>query len=351
MYIVFSILIFGFLIVIHELGHFAAARACGVRVNEFSIGMGPTLLKRQGKETLYSLRLIPIGGFCAMEGEDEASDDTGSFSEKPHWKRLIILMAGSAANFLAGFLVIAVLCAGMTRFVGTTLTDLAEGFPHEGTDGLMEGDTIYSINGRRTYYSPDFLTFMALANGAPVDMVVLRDGEKLLLEEFPLEALNYGTEEAPDIRYGVSFNQITGSVWEQTKYICYNAMNYVRSVWISLEMLFSGQAGVNDLAGPVGMVGMMNDLGQSAETASEGLRSIVSFGAFIAINLAVMNMLPIPGLDGGHIFLMAISWCVEKITRRKLNPKYEGYINTAGLVLLFGLMAFVMLNDIIKLFQ
>lgn len=350
LYIIIAIFIFGFLIAIHELGHFTAAKLLGVKVNEFAVGMGPKLLKKQGKETLYTLRLLPIGGFCAMEGEDEAVSDPRAFTSVPRWRRLIILAAGSFMNLLAGFIVIVVLTLSIQGFVGTTLTGLADGFPLEGENGLMVGDTILSVNGERLYYSDDFLTFMELSGGAPVDLVVRRGGAKITLNDFPLTKREYTDENgAARERYGVTFNELAPTLGEKMKYASYTTVNNVRLIRVSLAMLFSGQAGVGDLSGPVGIVSMMSEYGTSAATISLGLRRVFTLGAFIAINLAVMNMLPIPALDGGRILFMLLTALIEKIIRRRVNPKYEGYIHAGAMILLLGLMALVLINDVVRI--
>ena len=179
MYIVLAIIVFGILIATHELGHFTVAKLCGVKVNEFAIGMGPVILKKQGKETLYSLRLLPIGGFCAMEGEDEDTGDERAFAVQRKWKKLLILAAGAFMNFLFGFIIVVILFMGAKSFVGTTVTELADGFPYGGENGIMTGDEIVSVNGYRTYYSTDFSTFMSMDGDGVVDLVIKIDGEKI----------------------------------------------------------------------------------------------------------------------------------------------------------------------------
>lgn len=350
MYIIIAILAFGFLIAIHELGHFMAAKAFNVKVVEFSMGMGPRLLKKQGKETLYSLRALPIGGSCLMEGEDEETPDPRSFTAQARWKRFIILVAGSFMNFLAGALVVLILVSQAASFSGNTLMGLADGFPRKGEDGLMVGDQIVSINGERIYYLNDFVMFMSLAGDKPVDLVVLRNGEKIIYGNFPLQKRLYPGETVP--RYGVSFNKIDASFGEKLKYAGYTTMNFMRMTRVSLSMLFSGAAGLQDLSGPVGIVSAINQVGQdTTATTGEKLMNVANFCAFIAVTLAVMNLLPIPALDGGRIFFMIVTYLIEKIIRRHINPKYEGYIHTAGFVLLLGLMAVVMVNDVVKLFH
>jgi regulator of sigma E protease len=350
MYIIIAIIAFGFLIAIHELGHFVAAKLCGVRVNEFAIGMGPAILKKQGKETLYALRLLPIGGFCAMEGEDGDSEDPRAFSSQARWKRLIILAAGAFMNFLVGFIVVIILCMQMHSFVGTTITDLADGFPNAGADGLMVGDTIVALDGERLYYSSDFSTFIARDTDGQVDLEIIRNGDKIQLEDFPLEMREYTDADGQTrLRYGITFNSIEGTFGQQLKYSTYTTMNFVRLIRVSLSDLFHGAVGLKDLSGPVGIVSVINDVGNASAEVSDAISNIAYLFAFIAVNLAVMNMLPLPALDGGRIFFLIVTWIIERISRRRLNPKYEGYIHAAGLVLLMGLMVVVMISDVVKI--
>lgn len=352
MYIIIAIIVFGILIVIHELGHFTAAKAFGVKVLEFSVGMGPRLFKKQGKETLYSLRVLPLGGSCLMEGEDSDSEDMRSFTSQARWKRFIILAAGAFMNFLFGVIIIAVLVSQIKGFTGTKITALADGFPLQGENGLMAGDTIVSVNGERLYYADDFLMFMSLAWEKPVDLVIERNGRQIALNNFPLTPREYTTNGVKELRYGVSFNSIQPTVGEKLKYTGYRTMNYVRLIRISLAQLFSGAVGIKDLSGPVGIASMFNQVGQDQTiTTGQKLVSIANFSAFIAINLAVFNLLPIPALDGGRILFMAVTYVIEKISRRRIDPKYEGYIHTAGFMLLIGLMLFVMVNDVVKIFN
>ena len=351
MYIVIAILIFSLLIVIHELGHFLMAKAFKVNVIEFSVGMGPRLLKKQGKHTLYSLRALPIGGSCLMEGEDEETGSEGSFSEQPRWKRLLILLAGPFMNFVFGAIVVLILVSQIPFFVGPTITSLADGFPLEGKDGLTVGDRIVSVDGERVYYSDDFSTFMMLYGENDVDIVVLRDGNKVALNDLPLVQREYVYNGETQLKYGITFEKINATAGERIKYAAYSTMNYVRLVRVSLTELFTGRVGWGEVAGPVGIVDIMNDVGQSSQSFMAGLYNMASLGALIAVNLAVMNLLPIPALDGGRIFFMFVTFFVEKISRKHINPKYEGYVHAAGFVLLMGLMLVIMVNDVVKLFN
>ncbi|MBE6948366.1 MAG: RIP metalloprotease RseP [Ruminococcaceae bacterium] len=347
MYIILAILAFGILIATHELGHFMAAKACGVRVNEFAIGMGPAIFKKQGKETLYSLRILPVGGFCAMEGEDEKSEDPRAFSSQKAWKKLIILVAGVAMNFIFGFIIMLIIFSRFNYYAGTTIDSLADGFPLE--DQIMVGDTVYSIDGHRIYYADDFSTYMSRGNGETVDMVVVRDGEKVKLDNLPLTLREYVDNGETQLRYGITFNVIEAKFKDKIAYSWYETHNSVRLVLMGLTDLVTGKLGVQDMGGVVQVVDVINEVGQQSETTSAALWNIAYICGFIAINLAVMNILPIPALDGGRVFFLLVTFVIEKITRKKVNPKYEGYIHAICLLLLLGLMVFVTYHDILRI--
>lgn len=348
MYIILAVLIFGVLVATHELGHFLAAKLCGVRVLEFSIGMGPVLWKKQGEETLYSWRLLPFGGFCAMDSEDEASEDPRAFTNQHPLKRAFILVAGSAVNFLVGFLIIITLYSGAQGFVKPVVTDFFEGCPYVGEDGFLAGDQIWKVNGERIY-SPGDLGLFAQRGGPVSDIVLIRDGQKVYLKNYPLRPVEYIIDGQPGMYYGFHFREVASGPLATLEYSWYEALGFVRLVRISLVDLFGGAVSVKELQGPVGIVDMMNQVGQSAETTAAGVSSALMMGAFIGINLAVVNMLPIPALDGGRIVFLILTWGLEKILRRRINPRYEGYLHAAGLALLLGLMVFVLYNDIARM--
>ena len=346
MYIILAILMFGVLIAVHELGHFIAAKACGVRVEEFAIGMGPALLKKQGKETLYALRLLPIGGYCAMAGEDEAMDDPRAFTSQAPWKRVIILAAGATMNFLIGLVLIFIVYSGAEAFSTPVVTEFFDGCPYESADGLQAGDRFYSIDGHRIYFSSNVTTYLT-RHGTTHDVVVIRDGEKVSLEGFRLEPLEYEGMEGK--YFGFRFTDTEdATLGVKLRNTWYCALDFVRMVYMSLGDLIGGAVGVKDLSGPVGIVSLMNDVGKESANTADALLNICYLAGFIAVNLAVMNLLPIPALDGGRIFLLLVTILIEAVTRRKLDPKYEGYIHTAGMVLLLMLMAYVMWNDIVR---
>lgn len=354
MYIVLAILLFGILIAVHELGHFIAAKKLGVQVNEFAIGMGPKLFSRQRGETLYCLRLLPIGGACVMEGEDEETPNPRAFTAQKRWKRVIILAAGAFMNFVFGLLLLLIIGMNVMATTSTTLSSLADGFPNEGEAGLMAGDTLVSLNGNRLYYFDDVSMFLSLpdAQDGVVDLVIRRDGEKITLKDFPLERREYlNANGEPELLFGLNFTRTATTFWSKIQYSFYKAFNFARIVRVSLVELFTGGAGLSDLAGPVGIVSTINEVANdpNIETTGERIYYVLNFGALIAVNLAVMNLLPIPALDGGRIFGILVTFVIEKITRRRLNPKYEGYIHAAGLALLMLLMVVVLISDVVKL--
>ncbi len=348
MYIIIAIIIFGILIAIHEFGHFTAAKLCGVKVEEFAIGMGPALFKKQKGETLYALRILPIGGFCAMAGEDEESDDPRAFTNQGFWKKFVILCAGSFMNLVLGIVLILIMYAGAQAFVTPTIDHFMDGCPYEGTQAMQAGDTFYSIDGQRIYLVSDVSSFLMRGDGV-YDIVMLRDGEKVELKDFALTTKTYAEYADEGPKYGFVFGYTEATFGAKLEYTWNTTLEFSRLVWLGLGDLINGKVGLKDMSGPVGIVDMMNEVGQQAESAKAAADNLLYISAFIAINLAIMNMLPIPALDGGRVFLMIVTVIIEAVSHKKLDPKYEGYIHLGGMVLLLGLMALVMYNDIAKL--
>lgn len=352
MSVLFAILLFSLLIFVHELGHFVTAKMSGVQVNEFSMFMGPAIWKKQVGETLYSIRCIPIGGFCAMEGEDEDTENPRSFQKAAWWKRLIILAAGSTMNFLAGLLLLAITVAPAEQFVTPVVAQIEEGCALAGEYGIQVGDRIVELDGEKIYVQSDFSVILALNPGDVHDLVLERNGEKVVLEKFTMEKREFPDENGgTTLRYGFSFSLEDATLFNKAGYIWNTALDTVRTVRLSLQMLFTGQAGLQDMTGPVGIVQVMSDTAAQSETTREALMNLVSIGSFIAINLAVMNLLPIPALDGGRIVCLLLTTAVEAVTKRKIDPKYEGYLHAVGMILLLLLMAVIMFKDIFTLFK
>ncbi len=337
--VLFALLIFSLIIFVHELGHFLTARLFKVKVHEFAIGMGPKLFSRQKGETTYSIRAIPIGGFCGMEGEDTASNDEGSFSAKPWYAKLIILAAGAAMNVLLGFVISIIfvsISASQHGIASTTVETVQEQSPL--ADFLEAGDRVLSVNGNKVHIKTDIDFAMQQSGGAATEIKILRDG-KVLTKSFTPLAAKYsdGTPAyligfIPTVEKANISNVMHQSFW--------------RTVWmgklvfVSLGMIIRGQASVSDISGPVGVVDAMNSQAQTG-----GLAALLYLASFISVNIGIMNLLPIPALDGGRIFFVLI----EAIRRKPIPPEKEGIVHFVGLILLLGIMVFATWNDIMRL--
>lgn len=352
MSVLFAILLFSILIFVHELGHFAAAKLSGVQVNEFSMFMGPALWKKQIGETLYSVRLIPIGGYCAMEGEDSDTESPRSFQKAAWWKRLLILVAGAAMNFLMGIILMFIVYMPAHQVVEPVIDSFESFSTVDGASGLQVGDKILELDGEKIFVQSDFSLILSLNPGEIHDLVVLRDGTKvnlpnLLMERHPVVAEDGSTQ----MLYGMNFTLKQLDFAGKLQYAWLQCLDTVRLVRLSLQMLFTGKAGLSEMSGPVGIVQQMSTVAQASPSALDAVLNLLYYGAFIAINLAVMNLLPFPALDGGRVIGLLVTTAVEAFTRKKIDPKYEGYLHGAGMIFLLGLMAIIMFKDIFVLFR
>ena len=351
MSIVFGILLFSLVIFSHELGHFLTAKLFGVQVNEFSIFMGPAIAKWQRGETLYAIRCIPFGGYCAMEGEDADSENPRAFGAAKWWKRLIILLAGSAVNFLVGLLLLGILYIPAKQVIVPEITVVEEGSLVGGENGLQVGDRFLEIDGEKVYINQDFNVLMLINEGEVHDLVIRRGEEIVRLDDFVMKKAEF---ENPDgtksMRYGFSFGMQDLSFGMKIELAWNTAMSYVRAVKLSLGMLFSGKAGMADLSGPVGIVQQMSASADAADSVGGALVNVTNMVAMLALNLAVMNVLPIPALDGGRAVCLLLTTAVEAIFKKKINPKYEAYLHAGGMILLLILLAVITFKDIWNLF-
>ena len=350
--ILFAVLIFSFLIFIHELGHFVCAKLSGVQVNEFSMFMGPVIWKKKKGETLYSLRCIPIGGFCAMEGEDSDTENPRSFQKAKWWKRLIILIAGAAMNFLAGLVILGIVYAPAEAYQAPVISSF-EDYATVDDYGLQLGDEIVEIDGSKVLLLGDVSVLLTLNEGDYHDLVVRRDGQLVELDNFFLER-HAVTQEDGSVVYlcGFSYGKVVEFTFgSKLQYIWNTAVDWIRTVAWSLEMLVTGKVGLADISGPVGIVGTMTDVATSSASVLDAVLNLLYFGAFLAVNLAVMNLLPIPALDGGRIVALLLTTAIQAITKKQIDPKYEGYIHAVGMILLLALMAIIMFKDVIWLFK
>ena len=336
--IILAILAFGMLVIVHEFGHFITAKRGGVQVNEFWIGMGPTLLKKERNGTLYCLKLLPFGGACVMEGEDGESDSAHSFGKASLPRRMLIVAAGALMNFLIGFLIVLAVTRPNGPNGGYIVSTLADVDPASTAAGeLQAGDEILSVDGYRILVRTDFEMALSRGPDTTYEVTVRRDGEKLTLPAVRLEAAVEGEDGRKMI--GLTFAEQPDSIGMHLSMAARTSVNYARLVWVSLGMLVSGQVGVDQLSGPVGVASVM------ATTTSYSLAAFLQLVAFISINLGVMNLLPLPALDGGRLVFLII----EGIRRKPVPPQYEGYIHAAGLMLLLALMVYVTGQDIVRI--
>lgn len=343
MKIVIAILIFSIIIIFHELGHFLLAKANGVRVNEFSLGLGPTIIGFTKGETKYSLKLLPFGGACMMEGEDEESGDDRAFGKKSVWARISIVAAGPIFNFILAFIgAFIVLCN--TGYDLPVLTGVLEGHAAEAA-GMQAGDVIVKMDNTRIHFFRDISSYTQFNPGETVTVTYERDGERYETELTPQYDEEYGY-----YMYGfqASGERVKGNIFEILKYSFHEVGYWIDVTLGSLKMLVNGQVSVNDMSGPVGIVDMIGD----------GYEQSVSYGfwvtflqllyitIFLSANLGVMNLLPLPALDGGRLFFMII----EVIRRKRVDPNKEGMVHFVGMMLLFAFMIFVLFNDVRRLF-
>lgn len=328
---ILAIILFCVMIFPHELGHYIAAKRLGVKVNEFAFGMGPVIWKKQKGETLHSIRLFPIGGFCSMEGEDEDSDEPRAFNNKKPWQKIIILAAGSFMNVLCAILIMSIV-VGVLGFTTTTIDTVSEGSPAE-TAGIMAGDEITAIDGQPIEAWTDVSAAIASAEGGQIIMTVQRDGRTLEAAVTP--------EQTQDGAYLIGItSRVSHNPFRAVAEGAKSTWNITASMFQTMSQLFTGQLGADSLSGPVGMVQMVS------QTTQYGWWYYGFLTALICINLAIINMLPLPALDGGRIIFVIISM----ITGRPVSQKVEGTVHFVGIMLLFGLMAYVTFNDITRIF-
>ena len=326
-----AIIIFFILVGIHEFGHFAAAKLCGVKVLEFSLGMGPAVFKKQGKETLYSFRILPIGGFCKMEGEEESSNDPRSFSQKGPLKRFIVLVSGAMMNIILGFLVFIIMFSMINQVGSPVIDSFVENSPMIEA-GFQKGDVITKIDGTSVHIPEDIYLKLFTYKGGELEIQYKRNGEKKTAMLTPMNV---------DGMYYLGFKQQIKQLnfFTRTKNAFFYSIFTVKLVFASLGMLITGAVPASEMSGPVGIV---KEIGTAAH---EGIRSLLYLTGLITINLGVFNLLPLPALDGGHIIFVII----EAIRRKKIPPEKEGIVHAIGFALLFGLMIFATWNDIMRL--
>lgn len=374
---VVTILIFLVMITLHEFGHFAAAKATGVGVLEFSVGMGPAIFKKQGKNTLYSVRIFPIGGYCSLLGENGGSDEAGAFCNQKLWKRFLVVSAGAVVNLLLGFILFAVI-VGISGPFASNVIDSMDERSYLSEAGVMPGDRIVAINGHKVNFYQDIQLYSdEFADGSDFELTIKQDGKKKKLTvkpSFEERTITYNetsaevveiingiekrttesyTEPVPEEYVGKVFSQsryIMGFVARQEEVTAANIlpqawyyMSYVtRSIYTALGDLITGNAGIDSVSGPVGVADVVDSAMDSGEYRGINILLIV---AMLTVNLGIFNLLPLPALDGGRLFFMLI----ELVRGKPVSPEKEGMVHTIGLILLLLLAVVICFNDILKL--
>ena len=336
-YVLIMVLVFGVLIFIHELGHFMTARACGVHVKEFAIGMGPTIFSWNSKKhgTKYGLRLLPIGGFVSMTGEDEESDDPGAFCNKSVPRRMGIVVAGAAMNLLLGFLLMMVLVFSQGNLASNVIGRFDENAISSAK--LEVYDEIVKVGNVRVHTWEETVYEIMNQGYEPVDVTVVRNGERLTVED-----VSFGTMEESGAVFGncdfIPFAE-ERSFGNLMRHTFFRSTSTVKMVYDSLIGMFTGRFGLEAVSGPVGVAEVVGD------AAKASMQQFLYIVAVLSINLGVFNLIPFPALDGGRFLFLTI----EGIRRKPIDRNVEGYINFVGIILLFALMIFVTCKDILKL--
>lgn len=340
--IILAIIIFSFIVFFHEFGHFILAKKNGIDVEEFAIGMGPALCSKEYKGTKYAIRLFPIGGYCAM-GEDEAATDSpNNFNNKSVWARIYVIAAGPIFNFILAF-VFAVILTAMVGYDPPVVREVEQGYP-AAEAGIQKGDTIVKMGNKKINIYREISIYNQFHQGEDVEITYIHDGKKQTVTLTPKM-----DEESGYTRIGITGSGNTkANIFTSIQYGVYEVKFWICTTLESLKMLITGQIGADQLSGPVGIVSVVDNTYQQSK--SYGLFIVIAQMLNIAIllsaNLGVMNLLPLPALDGGRLVFLF----VEAIRRKRIPPEKEGYVHLVGIALLMVLMVFVMFNDIRRVF-
>lgn len=340
--IILAILVFGLIIFVHELGHFLLAKLNKIRVDEFSIGMGPRLISFVKGETRYSLKLLPIGGSCMM-GEDDVEDvGEGSFNSKSVWARISVVAAGAVFNFILA-LIFSMIVIGYTGYDEPVISGVLEDFPAQEA-GMQAGDRIVKMNNKKINIWREVTYYNMFHQGETVDLVYERDGEKYEVTLTPKQ------DEDGSYLLGVTSpgEYTKANLLTALQYGVYEVKFWISTTIESLKMLVTGTVGMDQLSGPVGIVDVVDDTYQQSKSygAVVVIMQMLSIGILISANLGVMNLLPLPALDGGRLVFLII----EAIRGKRVSPEKEGWVHGIGMILLLALMVFVLFNDIKRLF-
>ncbi len=331
-----AIAVFLVLIIIHEFGHFIAAKLMGVRVNEFAVGFGPKLFSKQWGETKYSFNLVPLGGYCAMEGEDEESKDDKAFCNKAPWRRFIIVVMGALFNLALGLIIVAVILAPAKAFTSTVVAEFKENAMSEQT-GLMVDDKILEVDGRKIFTTYDLSYAFTNVDDGKLDITVKRDGKEQLLKDVTFDSVEEDGISYLTVDFSVyGIKKTVGSYIKET---VKTAISYCAVIWRSLIDLLSGKYGISTVSGPVGVTVAISN------AAKQSLTNLLPIMALITINLGIFNLLPVPALDGGRLLFILF----EMIARKPVPQKYESIVHAVGFIILIGFMIIIAAKDIVSL--
>ena len=340
--IILALLLFSFIVFFHEFGHFLLAKLNGIDVEEFAIGMGPAIFSKEYKGTKYAIRIFPIGGYCAMGEDDEATDSPGNFNNKSVWARISVIAAGAVFNFILAF-IMSVIIVGMTGYDSPVIGEVDTGFP-AAEAGMLPGDKIVKMNDEKIKIFREITMYNQFHQDEETEITFVRDGEKhtVTITQMMDEELGYA-------RFGfTSAGYQKANLFTAMQYGAYEVGFWIETTLDSLRMLITGQVGADQLSGPVGIVDVVGDTYE--QTKAYGFLTVVanmlSLAILLSANLGVMNLLPLPALDGGRLVFLF----VEAIRGKRVPPEKEGYVHGLGMLLLLALMVFVLYNDIVRIF-
>jgi regulator of sigma E protease len=340
--VIIGIIVFCFIITIHEFGHCISARLCGITVKEFAIGMGPKIFGKKGKRTEFSLRALPIGGFCDMSEEADAAGDPNHFRNKPVWKRFITIAAGAIMNLLLG-LVLCFIMTGAGKVFGTTTVAYLENNAYGNAYGLELGDRITSVNGRAMHSSRDLMYILSTDEDGIVNITVEREGKKIALNNVKFDLTVDPDSGVRTLNYDFKVKGVPVTIKNIVPYSLYNFDYMGKIVIYSLIDIIRGKYGLNDLSGPVGIVDAV--AGMTQEFGVDPL-FLVEIAALITINVGIFNLLPLPALDGGRLLFLII----ELIRKKPVKAEVEGSFHLVGMAVLMLLMIVVTAKDIVGIF-
>jgi regulator of sigma E protease len=352
--IIISLILIGVLVIAHEFGHFIAAKKSGILVEEFSVGMGAKIFSHKKGETEYTVRLLPLGGFCRMQGEeDDGTIGPRSFLSKSVGVRFVVMAAGPFMNFVLAFIMIFGLTA--TSYMAVPeIKEVLQDTPAQEI-GLQAGDEIYRVNGKRIHIYDEMEAQTYKNSGEEMRLDILREGEVYsykLTPKYDADRQGYIIGFSPKIEVGLFSETVEGyprtSVLETMRYSYYSMVNYIKLTAEGLARVFTFTAKKDEYGGPISIVKMVGDSYEAGLSygLKEAIQNVIYIGAVLSANLGVLNLFPIPALDGGRILLLL----VEAIRRKPLNPELESKIHFLGFAFIMGIMVFVLYGDIVKFF-